>query len=223
MRGDAGPGPGEEWAGEWTAVPLEAVLSAALSDPPPGGRPRILAVDGRSGNGKTTLAERLLRLVPKSAVVHVDDVSWHLSMFGWSDAMITGVLRPLHAGLTVSYRPPGWAAKGRPGSIAIPAGLDLVVLEGVGSGRGDLEPWRDGLIWVQSDFAETERRGIARDIELGVNGDPAASVAFWRSWMAEEIPFLQEDRPWDRAGVVVCGTPTSEVPHDQVLAVVRST
>jgi hypothetical protein len=33
-------------------------------------------------------------------------------------------------------------------------------------------------VWVQSDFAEAERRGIARDIAQGVNGDPEASTRF---------------------------------------------
>jgi hypothetical protein len=220
-EGGVGPGPGEEWAGDWRPVALSELLDVALDRADPDGRPRILAIDGRSGNGKTTLTERLLRLVPRSAVVPVDDVSWHHSMFDWSAAMVDGVLRPLHEGRAVHCRPPGWEAKGRAGWIDVPAGLDLVIIEGVGSGRFDLEPWRDGLIWVQSDYREAERRGIARDIDLGVNGDPSESAAFWQSWMDAEVPFLEAERPWDRAAVVVCGTPKVAVAHDEVLAVVR--
>ena len=56
-------------------------------------------------------------------------------------------------------------------------------------------------------MAEAERRGIARDVASGVNGDPIAAAAFWHSWMAEELPFLEHQRPWERAAVIVAGTP----------------
>ena len=32
------------------------------------------------------------------------------------------------------------------------------------------------------------------------------------SWMAEELPFLAADRPWERAGLVMAGTPP--LAHD---------
>ena len=61
-------------------------------------------------------------------------------------------------------------------------------------------------IWVQSDFMEAERRGIARDIESGVNGDAEASVAFWHEWMEAELRFHAADRAWERAMLIVAGT-----------------
>jgi len=33
-----------------------------------------------------------------------------------------------------------------------------------------------------------------------------------RAWMAEEEPFLLDGRAWERASVIVAGTP--ELPHD---------
>lgn len=115
----------------------------------------------------------------------------------------------------MSYRPPGWIERERPGAIVVPAGLDLVVVEGVGAGRRELEGLLDAVVWVQSDFAEAERRGIARDIAEGVNGDAAESTAFWHEWMAEELAFVKEQRPWERACLVVAGT-ASDVPEGQV-------
>ena len=64
-----------------------------------------------------------------------------------------------------------------------------------------------------------ERRGIARDIESGVNGDAAETIAFWHAWQAEELPFLERDRPWDRADLIVAGT--AEVPGADDIAVGR--
>jgi len=36
--------------------------------------------------------------------------------------------------------------------------------------------------------------------------------------MTEEIPFLAADRPWERATIIVAGTP--DVPHDPTREVV---
>ena len=52
------------------------------------------------------------------------------------------------------YRPPAWDERGRAGAIEVPAGLELVLIEGVGAGRH----WRRTVdaISVQSDFGEAE-------------------------------------------------------------------
>ena len=73
-------------------------------------------------------------------------------------------------------------------------------------------------LWVQSDFAEAERRGIARDIASGVNGDAEATIAFWHTWMAEELPFFTRDRPWERSDLIVAGTSSTSLPDDAIAA-----
>ncbi|MEU4196976.1 hypothetical protein AB0E69_34100 [Kribbella sp. NPDC026611] len=198
-----------------------ATLVLGHADAPQAERPCIVAVDGRSGGGKSTLAQRLVGAIPDSAVVHVDDVAWHAPMFGWHDALASGVLEPLRRGEAVSYRPPAWDLHDRPGAIAVPAGQRLVIVEGVGAGRRELAGLIDCLVWVQSDYAEAERLGIARDLASGVNGGPQATVEFWHTWMAAENPFLQSDRPWDRANVIAAGTSTLPVPPRQVLIASR--
>lgn len=176
------------------------------------GRPRIVAVDGRSASGKSTLAHTLQDYAQKSggrsAVVHADDLAWHEPFFAWGHLLRDGVLSPLRRGRPVRFRPPAWEAHGRAGVIDVPAGLDLVIIEGVGASQRGLESLLDATIWVQSDFVEAERRGVLRDAVSGVNGDPEQTVAFWHEWMSHETPFLAEDRPWERARLVVSGTPT---------------
>lgn len=207
------PGPGEPAAGPWRTVPVEALVRL-ISDDCRGreGRPWIVAVDGRSGSGKTTVAAIIHRAVPSSAIVHTDDVAWHHSFFGWTGLMIAGILEPLRRGNAVRYRPPGWIARGRPGAIEVLAGQDLVIVEGVGASRLELAPWIDRSVWVQSDIDEAERRGIERD------GGTDKARSFWQEWAAAEIPFLQRDRPWERAALVVNGTPA--LPHDPTTEVV---
>jgi hypothetical protein len=189
--------PGEPAAGPWRTVSTTEVLG--LLD-----RPRILAVDGRSGGGKTTVAHRLAAAVPGATVLHTDDVAWYHAFFDWADLMRDGILAPLQTGGPVAYRPPAWDERGRDGAITVPAASSLVIVEGVGIGRRELSEYVDALVWVQTDEHEARRRGLARD--------GADSAAFWAEWQAAEDPFQAEQRPWERAGVVVSGAP--DLPHD---------
>jgi hypothetical protein len=86
----------------------------------------------------------------------------------------------------------------------------------VGASQRELAGLVDATIWVQSDFAEAEQRGIARDIAQGVNGDREQTIAFWHEWTAEELRFLEEQRPWERACLVVAGTAPIPLGLDEV-------
>ncbi len=204
---------GEPEAGPWRARPLSTVIEA-LTRPGVRGRPFVLAVDGRSNGGKTTLAARICQIVPGSAVVHTDDIAWQHSRFGWADLLIGGILEPVHQGRAVSYRPPRWAEHGREGSIEVPAGCPLLVIEGDGAGRREVTDLIDALIWVQSDEREAERRALTR---IGKPGE-APTPRHHRDWMAEEIPFNTAQRTWERADLIVCGTPP--IPVDPVTEIV---
>ncbi len=200
-------GEGEPAAGPWRVVPLTQLvrmLSPGQGAHP--GRPWVLAVDGRSGSGKTTLAGRIRDVVPASAVVHTDDIAWNQAMFDWAGLLADGVLELVHRNEAVSFRPPAWQERNRDGAIEVPPGRELVIIEGAGAARRELMPMFDAMIWVQADMADARRRGIARD-----GGDEAAT-ATWHLWMAEELPFMTEQRPWTRATIIVAGTPG--LPHD---------
>ena len=198
--------PEEPEAGPWRAELLTAVIGTLTQrgrDRAAGDRGVVLAVDGRSSSGKTTLAARVQAAVAGSAVVHTDDIAWWHSRFGWADLLIDGILTPVHRGESVSFRPPRWAEHGRGGSIDVPACCPLLIIEGVGAGRREAAHLVDALVWVQSDQREAERRSRAR---AGQPGGPQ-TVQDLRAWMAEEEPFLAGQRPWERADLVVAGTP----------------
>jgi hypothetical protein len=211
---------GEPPAGPWRVAPVaELVRVIFRATGGPTGRPRVVAIDGRSAAGKSTVTGLLHDALPSSAVVHTDDIAWHHSFFDWADLLAGGVLEPVRCGQPVRYRPPAWDARGRAGAIEVPVGLEMVLIEGVGAGQRALAPLLDAVVWVQSDFAEAERRGIARDIAQGVNGDREASTRFWHEWMAEELAFVNDQRQWERACVAVAGTPTlAHDPAEVVLA-----
>ena len=157
------------------------------------------------------MAERLAAAIDACAVVHTDDISWHHSFFDWTDLLIEHVLRPVGRGEAVDYRPDAWQERDREGSISVPAPLQWLIVEGVGAARRELDPYVDVVLWVQSDDAIARERGIARD-----GGDEEAT-RFWDEWMAAEEPFLEDHRPWDRADLVVNGTPPAGTDPAEIL------
>ena len=174
----------------------------------------LVLVDGRSGSGKSTFAERLARLLD-GAVVHSDDIAWHHDPIHWVDVLVDNVIAPWRRGEAVGFRPPGWVVQGRPGRVDVPP-RPVLIVEGVGAGRSELAARAELVVWVQSDRDEARRRGLRRDVELGRT--PKEAEAFWDEWMRAEEPFLAADRPWSRASLIVNGTPPAAMQADSVLA-----
>lgn len=222
--------PEEPDFGPWEVISLQTFtesLQRAL--PKDSRRPNVVAIDGRGGSGKSTLAALLQQAVPGSALIHTDDVpssgNWHEkdavftpdthpSLFDWTDALLENVLEPAHAGKAVRYRPQAWDDWGREreSAVEVPLGCPVLIVEGVGAARSELTHLTDVVIWVQADVERAQARGIARD------GGGAGAIALWDTWNAQEFPFQAEQRPWERADFVICGTPTIE--HDAASEVV---
>jgi hypothetical protein len=198
------PGEGEPVITQWHSVPMDKIVEGLIASA--GGRhhdrPLIVAIDGRGGAGKTTLVRRLLSTIPSSAALHTDDVAWHHPFFDWAQLLQVNVLDPLRRGDPVDFRPDAWAARDREGSIRIPAGLEVVWVEGTGSSRRVLSHLVDASVWIQADKAEAERRLVLRDGE--------AHELLRQEWEKEEVPFLLADQPWNRANIIVAGTPLPE-------------
>jgi hypothetical protein len=206
-------GEGEPAAGPWRVERLTQfarfVVSAVGASL---GRPAIVALDGRSSSGKTTLAHRLEQSIAGAVTVHTDDIAWWDSFFGWADLLAGGVLGPIRRGQAVAFRPPAWDERGRPGAIELPGDASVVIVEGVGASRREIAHLLDAAVWVQSDLNAIERRNAARVAAGETNPSVVAR------WMQEEFPFVADQRPWERALVVVAGTP--ELPHDPSTEVV---
>ena len=221
--------PEEPFFGPWQPQALADFTTALLQ---PLSERKIIAVDGRSAGGKTTLAGKLESSIPGSVVVHIDDIpmsgSWRgseaqagilsdpipagLHFFDWPNTVIKNLFEPYLAGKAVHYRPESWDDWNRPeGAIKIPPACPALILEGVFTGRYEISEYVDKIIWVQSDFEKARSRGIERD------GGDAESEKHWNRFESFEAPFFAEQKSWERADVVVCGTP--ETPHaaDEVM------
>jgi hypothetical protein len=151
---------------EPSEVLTPAGLGAALADrarqkPGPAAGPRILAVDGWSGSGKTSLAERMA-IGLGAPCVHLDD--W---VPGWSglarsvDLLVEWVLAPLADGRPAGWRRWDWDT-GHFGAWEVLPAADLVVVEGSGAGSAPARPWLSGLVWITIDEGERQRRLHAR-------------------------------------------------------------
>lgn len=177
----------------------------------PAGQPVVVAIDGRSSSGKTTLAQRMASVTQRAAVVHTDDVAWWHSRFDRVELLLDGIIEPFQAGRQVIFRPPAWKERGRDGAINISLETSVLIVEGVGSSRRESAGWFDASVWLQADEKVIAERNAAR---IASGETTSAGVA---GWMSEEIAFLAADRPWQRATKIVAGTP--ELRYDEAAEV----
>jgi hypothetical protein len=204
---------GEPALGPWRVTPLASFVELVREQfGAPAARAPVLAIDGRSSSGKSTLARRLQEVIPGATTVHTDDVAWWHSCFDWAELLAEGVLEPLRRGHSVAYRPPAWDERDRPGAIEVAVTASLLIVEGVGAGRHELADLIDGIVWVQADLDVSLRRDAARLASGEI--DEAA----YARWMQEEIPFVGDQRAWERAFAIVAGTP--DLPFDHATEIV---
>lgn len=180
---------------------------------PRAGETRVVAVDGRSGAGKTTLARRLTDQLG-ATLVQLEDL-----YDGW-DGLEAGialaaadVLAPLPAGRAGAYRRYDWHAGRYAEQHPVPAG-GTVVLEGVGAAAAAIAPFAAATVWVDAPLAVRQRRALGR------SEDGDAYLGHWNCWARQEQVYLDRDRPDERADVVIDGA-ASDVGADR-LAVARA-
>ncbi len=148
------------------------------------GEIKVIAIDGRSGAGKTDYAASLgARL--QAPVFHVEDV-----YPGWSglDAtpplLVDRLLAPLAVGAIGSIPRWDWA-RGRPSTEIRVVPGPILILEGVGSGARICRPFLSMLIWIDAPPTIRKRRALERD---GTTFAP-----FWDMWAAQEDALFARD------------------------------
>ena len=168
---------------------------------------RLVAVDGRGGAGKSTLARALAAACGGAPVVRVDDFLYWRDIEGWWPRLEREALRPLLAGLPARFRVRDWAndplGQGL-GRWAMVPPADVVIVEGITSSRQAISSDLAMALWVQTPRGERLRRAIGRD------GPQRRSL--WIEWMRLEDEFFGRDGAAERADHVVCGQP--RIPCD---------
>ena len=152
---------------------LTAILTAALAQHPT--KPFVLALDGRCGSGKTTLADRLAKQFPSSIVLHTDDFYLPPAqrLHGWEKLPCANMdlvrlrdeaLRPAYAGRQVQYRAYSCREGAYQPTQALPA-QPLVILEGSYSHHPLLKEYETTRVFVTCSKAEQTRRLQEREGE----------------------------------------------------------
>jgi hypothetical protein len=113
------------------------------------------------------------------------------------------LLRPLAACTPGRYRRYDWHEKQFAEWHTVDP-LDVLVLEGVGSGASVYDDLITTLVWVEAPRETRISRGIDRD------GEQVRE--HWMAWMADEDRLYARERTKTRADVLVDGTGTSEQP-----------
>lgn len=209
MSVTSGPAVPLPW--RWTVVGVSE-LAARVRDAAGPARPAVVAVNGHSSSGKSTLAPRLAAELPDAAVLHTDDLAWNHGVFAWDASLRDQVLPEVRAGRPVAHRPPGWVAHRREGSVELPGGLQFLVVEGVGASQPSVLDELDVVIWVETD----EPTRLARDV-VRVEANGEMSLEDFASWMAEENAYVTRARPWEQATFVVHGGDLLDHADDQVV------
>lgn len=150
--------------------------------------PVIIAVDGRSGAGKTTLAVELaarLRVHHKVSLFHLEDIypGWN-GLAAGIERYVTTVLAPLRNGDAAEWVSWDWQNHydGR-SHVTLPA--EIVIVEGVGAAASAARPMLDAVVWVDAPDDERKHRALVRD--------GSTYEQFWDSWASQEDEWLETD------------------------------
>jgi uridine kinase len=167
-----------------------------LAGAPRAGLTRVVAVDGRSGAGKTSLAG-VLRRELAAPVVTLEDLYG-----GWDglergiDLLVSEVLEPIAAGRAARVPQYDWVAGawGEPWVLDPP---DVLVVEGVGAGARRAARYESGVIWLEAAATVRKKRALERDGET--------FAPHWDVWAAQEDALLARERTAERADLVIDG------------------
>ena len=175
--------------------------------------PVIIAVDGRSGAGKTTLAVELaarLRQHHKVSLFHLEDIypGWNGLMPG-IERYVGTVLTPLSSGQAAEWTSWDWERHYDGGlNVTLPA--EIVIVEGVGAAADAARSMLDAVVWVESPGDDRRRRALARD---GSTYEP-----YWDSWAAQEDEWLSTDQVIGAADIRVQNLADGNAPEDVLQA-----
>lgn len=158
------------------------------------GRTRVLAIDGRSGSGKTSLAEALSGGLG-APVVSLEDLYG-----GWDglehgiDLLVSEVLEPLAAGRAAWVPRYDWVAR----EWAEPAPLEppeVLIVEGVGAAARRAAAFESLLVWLEATPSVRKKRALDRDGET--------FAPYWDQWAAQEDAMLAREQTPARADLVL--------------------
>jgi uridine kinase len=171
---------------DWFELPLVSELVALIRGP---ARPVVL-IDGGSGSGKSSLADRLALALP-AQLVRLENV-----YPGWDglDAASAAVQTDILAAKSPGWRSWDWVTSEPRERHPIDASRGLIV-EGSGSLSRENRQLATFGIWLRLEEKTRRDRALARDGDL--------YAPHWHRWAAQEAAFVARERPEQLADVIV--------------------
>src|SRR6478735_1388981 len=171
--------------------------------------PVIIAIDGRSGAGKTTLAVELaalLRAHHKVSLFHLEDIypGWD-GLAAGVERFVSTVLTPLSRGEAATWTSWDWENH-YDGEARVTLPAEIVIVEGVGAAAEAARPMLGAVIWAESPDDVRRTRALNRD---GATYEP-----FWDQWAAQEEEWLGRDDVPGNADLRVQNLADGSAPAD---------
>ena len=146
---------------------LIAAIKDLLLAPARSGNTHIIAIDGRAGAGKTTLANDLflaLSSTHRTAVMHMDEVyeGWKLGLGDPLAPRLSHLLHDLSSGRPHQLPIYDWKSEEFTSYREIPL-VDILIIEGVGSAQRVVRECATATIWLDIDAATGLKRVLERD------------------------------------------------------------
>lgn len=163
-------------------------------------KPHLIGIDGRSGAGKTSLAQQLSEVLS----VTRDVVTFHLEDIypGW-DGLAQGIeiyndsiLACLREEQDAYWTAWDWLADS-PGGPRLTRCAEIVILEGVGACNWVARQVLDVSVWVELPESQRRTRALSRD------GNTYQE--FWEQWAQQEAQYLEADPVWESADIIQPG------------------
>lgn len=166
------------------------------------GRTCVVAIDGRAGAGKTTVAAGVSTALGDCPVVHLDELydGWAGAAAG-SRLLVDRILRPLRTRDRVSYHRFDWAAGEYESRATTVPPADFVVVEGVLGAWGEARSLADVTVWLDAPTELRKKRALERDGSM--------FAPHWADWAAQEDRLLGVDDPARRADLVFSTDPSA--------------
>lgn len=171
----------------------------------------LVGIDGCGGSGKSTFAKELEKLSSEITIIHMDDFYLPSTQrkkgnsvekpvgadFDWQ-RLKRQVLEPLVNNKESKYQLYDWPSDKLGNWNKVSTG-GIVIIEGVYSIRKELEAFYDFKIFIDCPYNIRLKRGIERDGE-------AARDMWEKNWMVAENKYMEKQKPFDRADLVVDGS-----------------
>jgi anthranilate synthase component 1/para-aminobenzoate synthetase len=175
--------------------------------------PVIIAIDGRSGAGKTTVAIELaarLRNHHKVSLFHLEDIypGWN-GLTAGIERYVSTVLGPLSRGEAATWTSWDWVNH-YDGDTRVTLPAEIVIIEGVGAAAAEARPLLSAVVWADSPDDVRRKRALDRD---GGTYEP-----YWEQWAAQEDDWLAGDNVPGEADIRVLNHADGSAPADVLQA-----